>query len=205
MSVVGICAHATRLLSIAKTVAILVAPGCILVAPCAGYIVTCEHVQEPKELKEKIKAMYLKHISSPIPEGHVEDGMQREYSRQRDYLEKTVRSLKNKLQKDMQLHRTDNLRIMQENVALIKEINELRREIKILKSSGSRQVAQGPDSVCTRELEAQRGLIGNLREEIKSKEERIAQLEAQIVPRPMSRERLPPMEGFPGSQEVHAE
>jgi cilia- and flagella-associated protein 57 len=161
-------------------------------------------VQEPKELKEKIKAMYLKHITSPVTEGHVEDGMQREYNRQRDYLEKTVRSLKSKLDKDMQLHRTDNLRIMQENVALIKEINELRREIKMLKSQGCRLPGQGSDQVDSRQMDMQRDLIGKLREDIRAKEDRIAQLEAQIVPRPMSRERLPPMEGFPGAQELSA-
>lgn len=33
--------------------------------------------------------------------------------RQRDYLEKTVDSLKHKLQKDMEQHRTENVRIMQ--------------------------------------------------------------------------------------------
>lgn len=32
--------------------------------------------------------------------------------------------------------------------------------------------------------------------QLKQKEERVAALEAQIMPRPMSRERLPPMEGF---------
>lgn len=61
--------------------------------------------------------------------------MEREAARQREYLEKTVDGLKRKLAKDSELHRTDNLRIMQENTALIKEINELRREIRSLKVS----------------------------------------------------------------------
>lgn len=39
--------------------------------------------------------------------------MEREAARQREYLEKTVDSLKRKLAKDSELHRTDNLRIMQ--------------------------------------------------------------------------------------------
>ena len=34
-------------------------------------------------------------------------------ARQREYLEKTVDTLKRKLAKDSELHRTDNLRIMQ--------------------------------------------------------------------------------------------
>jgi hypothetical protein len=33
------------------------------------------------------------------------------------------------------VHKKDNMRIMQENIALIKEINQLRREIAILRNS----------------------------------------------------------------------
>lgn len=161
----------------------------------------CGVVQDPKDLKDKIKAMYQKHISSPMTMGQVDEGIQREYHRQRDYLERTVRSLKNKLDKDMQLHRTDNLRIMQENVALIKEINELRREIRQLKNKAAGGTG-GMSSADARELEMQRDMIGKLREDIQWKEDRIAQLEAQIMPRPVSRERLPPMDGFHTSQEV---
>jgi cilia- and flagella-associated protein 57 len=157
-------------------------------------------MQDGKELSRKVKVLYQKYISNPVVTKPLDEGIQKEYQRQRDYLEKTVQSLKHKLDKDAQLHRADNLRIMQENVALIKEINELRREIKLLKSTAARQGGMNrgssPDS---RDIQMQRNLIGKLREEIKVKEERIAQLEAQIVPRPMSRERLPPMEGFQDS------
>ena len=34
--------------------------------------------------------------------------MQKEYSRHREYLEKSVEGLKRKIAKDMELHRTDN-------------------------------------------------------------------------------------------------
>jgi len=43
----------------------------------------------------------------------VDHDIQKEYNRQRDYLEKTVDSLKRKLSKDMDLHKTDSMRIMQ--------------------------------------------------------------------------------------------
>lgn len=155
-------------------------------------------VQDAKELKEKVKLMYQKHITSPVETGPVEEGVHKEYHRQRDYLEKTVQSLKNKLDKDMLLHRTDNLRAVQENVALIKEINELRRETKSLKAAAARQTGVSAKATDAKELEMQRGLISELRRDIATKEARIAQLEAQILPRPMSREQLPPMEGFRG-------
>jgi hypothetical protein len=54
-----------------------------------------------------------------------------EYARQRNYLEKTIDSLKRKLAADSEAHRADELRIMSQNVSLIRELNELRREIKV--------------------------------------------------------------------------
>lgn len=49
-------------------------------------------MQDPKELKEKVKKLYQKHITAPVEAGGVEDGIQKEYHRQRDYLERTVHS-----------------------------------------------------------------------------------------------------------------
>merc|ERR1712178_279327 len=57
----------------------------------------------------------------------------------RDYLEKSVESLKRKLLKDSDVHRQDNMRILQENVARIREINDLRREINYLKHERQQQ------------------------------------------------------------------
>eukprot|EP00842_Homolaphlyctis_polyrhiza_P004220 jgi/Hompol1/479/HPOL_004482-RA len=51
------------------------------------------------------------------------------------YLERTVASLRRKVSKDQMLHRSDNVRIMQENVTLIKEINQLRRDITGVKQT----------------------------------------------------------------------
>lgn len=45
-----------------------------------------------------------------------------------------MNSLKHKLSKDSEIHKTDNIRIMQENVTLIKEVNDLRRELKVSRS-----------------------------------------------------------------------
>jgi cilia- and flagella-associated protein 57 len=108
---------------------------------------TAAHIQEPKALKERVKALYHKYCARPgdstaptIKAGVVGGGggayggndhlngsgdiggggggipgadIEREAARQREYLEKTVDSLKRKLAKDSELHRTDNLRIMQ--------------------------------------------------------------------------------------------
>ena len=96
------------------------------------------------------------------------------------------------------------MRIMQENVALIKEINELRREMKAMKAQAQAErlagtsfgSSRGPAPQAEKEIAIQREQIRQLRE-------RIDQLEtgrppSAISSRPGSRERLPPMEGLPG-------
>jgi hypothetical protein len=58
-----------------------------------------------------------------------------EYMSQKKYLEKSVAMLKKNLAKDDEIHKQDNIRIMRENVELIKEINKLRKQIKEMKYS----------------------------------------------------------------------
>lgn len=135
-----------------------------------------QHVQDPKELKEAVKALYLRHANDHTPVARIEAELQAEYQRQRQHLERSVESLKrcarplprprpalpapaaspaapsacgversrvrilpgrprlcarlrtpcrrpcarSKLNKNMEMHRGDNGRMMQENIALIK-------------------------------------------------------------------------------------
>merc|ERR1712100_900218 len=88
---------------------------------------------EPKHLKEAVAALFRKYVQSTVRTLDLDTDSQKEYNRQRTYLEKSVDSLKRKLAKDSEVHRIDNMRIMQENVSLIREINDLRREINFLK------------------------------------------------------------------------
>merc|ERR1712193_373236 len=92
-------------------------------------------------LKEAVALLYSKYVQTGVKKLELDTDSQKEYNRQRDYLEKSVDSLKRKLQKDSEVHRIDNMRIMQENVSLIREINDLRREINFLKHEGSAQEA----------------------------------------------------------------
>merc|ERR1719454_104419 len=97
---------------------------------------------EPKQLKEVVAVLYRKYVQGGTKKLDLDTDQQKEYNRQRDYLEKSVDSLKRKLEKDSQVHRIDNMRIMQENVSLIREINDLRREINALKHERSSQEYQ---------------------------------------------------------------
>eukprot|EP00967_Tisochrysis_lutea_P077403 scaffold105095_cov27-Tisochrysis_lutea.AAC.1 len=116
-------------------------------ALCTGLHETIQHIQEPKALKDAIKAMYHKHVTETVARRGVDYDVAAEHTRQREYLEKSVDSLRRKLNKNMELHRSDNQRMMQENVALIKEINELRREIKGMKLAQRAQAIAGNKSL----------------------------------------------------------
>jgi chromosome segregation ATPase len=88
-----------------------------------------------KKLKLGVKRAYHTHVtrepslvmSSAPADEHVV------HQRQRYYLERSVDALSKKLRKDLAVHEAENRRIMSENIALVKEINELRREIQLLK------------------------------------------------------------------------
>lgn len=59
-----------------------------------------------------------------------------EYDSQLRYLETSVNMLKKNLEKDREIHKQDNIRIMKNNVKLIRDINKLRRVLKNIKGSG---------------------------------------------------------------------
>ncbi|KAJ3295034.1 Cilia- and flagella-associated protein 57 [Borealophlyctis nickersoniae] len=59
---------------------------------------------------------------------------------QREHLEHTVATLEHKLAKEDESRHTENLRIMQENVMLVSEINTLRKDLKAAESRTSRLI-----------------------------------------------------------------
>jgi cilia- and flagella-associated protein 57 len=147
-----------------------------------------ETVAEPKSLKESITKLYQKYITTGSKKLDLDTDMQKEYNRQRDYLEKSVDSLKRKLEKDSQAHRIDNMRIMQENVSLIREINDLRREINALKHDRVAQELQsmsqaGGTNAASQQLEKE---VLMQKEEIEALTRHLNELEAN-APRPHSR------------------
>ncbi|KAE8609814.1 hypothetical protein XENTR_v10011917 [Xenopus tropicalis] len=76
---------------------------------CVGFI------QEPKMLKDNIRELYSKYVQdSDVAEiVGVDADIQREYARQREHLERSLSTLQKKLAKDTEIHRTDNVRVMQ--------------------------------------------------------------------------------------------
>jgi len=176
---------------------------------------TVQYIQDYKMLKASVKLLYQRHCGEAVESTHLDEDVQKEYTRQREYLEKSVENLKRKLAKDTDLHRYEATRFMQENASLIKEINDLRREIKILKAQNNRgkdappKSAGGKSRGSTAANGASRGGPGDAnvrelqrevemqRDEMHKLRGRIAELEALTANRgrPISRERLPPVGG----------
>ncbi|XP_054689063.1 cilia- and flagella-associated protein 57 isoform X1 [Grus americana] len=94
---------------------------------CVGFI------QDSKKMKDGIHELYAKYVqqSDMVETEAVDTDLQQEYLRQREYLERNLAALKKKVVKDQEIHRAAYMRIMQENVSLIKEINDLRQELKV--------------------------------------------------------------------------
>eukprot|EP01059_Diplonema_ambulator_P004009 TRINITY_DN13707_c0_g1_i1.p1 TRINITY_DN13707_c0_g1~~TRINITY_DN13707_c0_g1_i1.p1 ORF type:complete len:1204 (+),score=482.85 TRINITY_DN13707_c0_g1_i1:137-3748(+) len=141
--------------------------------------------QEPKLLREASKKLYQKHVKDDVRRTDGEEDLQKENNRQRDYLERTVESLKRKLVKDADTHKADANRIMGENVILIQEINQLRREAKLIRAQNSAKEGQVSDTV-RNEIETNKREIARLRS-------RLAELDRiqHAMGRPAARDKPP--------------
>ncbi|KAK2106579.1 hypothetical protein P7K49_016093 [Saguinus oedipus] len=73
------------------------------------------YIQEPRLLKEKIRGLFEKYVqrADMVEIAGLNTDLQQEYSRQREYLERNLATLKKKVVKEDELHRTDYVRIMQ--------------------------------------------------------------------------------------------
>ena len=60
-----------------------------------------------------VSVSYFLIVSFQLDSAGVDADIQREYARQREHLERSVASLRKKLAKDSEIHRADNVRIMQ--------------------------------------------------------------------------------------------
>ncbi|NWU97125.1 CFA57 protein, partial [Upupa epops] len=94
---------------------------------CVGFI------QDSKKMKDSVRELYVKYVhqSDLVEPEAVDTDLQQEYMRQREYLERNLSALKNKVVKDQKIHQASYRQVLQENISLIKEINDLRQELKI--------------------------------------------------------------------------
>lgn len=101
------------------------------------------HVQHPERLREKVEAMFQASLSEEVKTETVDVDIKREYLRQKDFLEKSADLLKRRLNTDVQKHKEENMVIMERNMGLIKEIGELREQIR---STRMQSAAEAPET-----------------------------------------------------------
>ncbi|XP_022054738.2 cilia- and flagella-associated protein 57 [Acanthochromis polyacanthus] len=93
-------------------------------------------IQDPRKLKDSVKTIHTKYLqqSDEVEKSRLDDDIQKAFRNQRDHLEKTVASLKRRLALSAEEHDKVYVKIMKENVTLITEINELRKELHLLRT-----------------------------------------------------------------------
>ncbi|NXK97716.1 CFA57 protein, partial [Formicarius rufipectus] len=97
---------------------------------CVGFI------QDSRKMKAGIRELYTKYVqqSDMVENEEVDTDLQKQYMKQQEYHERNLTVLKKKAMKDQEMHQAAYMRIVQENVSLIKEINDLRQELKVANS-----------------------------------------------------------------------
>ena len=166
-----------------------------------------QYIQDPKMLRESIAKLYKKQAKEQVNTGELDVNIQSEYHRQREYLEKSVDSLKLKFARDVQLHKQDNMRIMQDNMNLIKEINELRQQQQAFRLQQQEASVLGSAGAPAKQSKQQVPDTGsrvhaNPLEIVQTQREQIGELRAQISALQShldnAQPKLPPMDGFHG-------
>ncbi len=172
-------------------------------------------VQDPDQLRAGINKVYQAHVKARGGKrcAALEPELRSEFDLQTEYLSKTVESLKRKVVHDMEQHKAEVSKVMVENLSLIKEIHDLRKEIRSLRntsggegvppvattagtSSPSKdQAKESAREAAAKEIETNRAEIQRLRHKIEEVERA---LQNRQHGRPASRE-LPPI-GVPPSR-----
>lgn len=113
---------------------------------------------DAKALRTAMTRLYRKYLhgettaaaitSAGMPSGVDVADVQLELARQRNYLERSIDSLRVKMSNDSAGARIDHARLMRENTVLTQDINDLRRELRYLQGEFAKEVAPaaGPSS-----------------------------------------------------------
>ncbi|XP_070706449.1 cilia- and flagella-associated protein 57 [Pempheris klunzingeri] len=101
-------------------------------------------IQEPKKLRDSVQMIYSRYVprADGVSKSSADEDIQKALCRQRDHLERTVSSLKTRLAKSAEEHDKVYVKIMKENVTLITEINDLRKELHLVRTQVKEHKAQ---------------------------------------------------------------
>ncbi|KAL3977716.1 pleckstrin-like domain containing family A member 3 [Sarotherodon galilaeus] len=101
-------------------------------------------IQEPKTLKDNIQMIYTRYVQQTerVERTNADDTVQKALRHQCDRQERTVNGLKMRLVKSAEEHEKVYAKIMKENMTLIAEINELRKELHLARTQAKDVKAQ---------------------------------------------------------------
>ena len=91
------------------------------------------HITDFKKLKSGVIFLHKKYVKEEMKKEGGDTDFTQQYSQQRKYLENNVNYLRTMLQKDQDVHKKENSKIMTENVQLLQEINDQRKECHALR------------------------------------------------------------------------
>jgi len=100
-----------------------------------------------KELKAAIVGLHKNYVLEEMRKDKGETDLQKEYAANRRHLEKSVNYLRIMITKDSTNHRQEYTRYMKENVTLLQEINDLRKEVKTLQSQYNLQQTKNGSTI----------------------------------------------------------
>lgn len=89
-----------------------------------------QYIDDHDQLKMIIQSTLYPYVKdSTSKDVEVDPDIKKEYVNQKKYLESSHHSLQKRLEKEDQVHRQNNLNVMQENIHLIEEIQKLREDV----------------------------------------------------------------------------
>ena len=80
---------------------------------------TLHHFSDFKKLKKGVIRLHKNYVKEELKNEQGDTDLHREYANKRRYLENNVNYLREMLQKDQNVHKQENSRIMKENVTLL--------------------------------------------------------------------------------------
>jgi chromosome segregation ATPase len=156
---------------------------------------TVQYIDDHTQLKNAVLHQLYPYVKDTTMKNlEIDPDIKKEYANQKSYLMSSKASLQKRLEKEEQIHRQDNLNVMNENVKLIKEINTLREEVQKKRSEikqatnkNKKKDAEGnPDETARTDFrDAQQAQeeawLASLRDEVLKKKQYIEEMQARLA------------------------
>ena len=138
------------------------------------------HITDFKKLKAGVIRLHKKYVKEEVKNQAGDTNLHLEYRNQRRYLENNVNYLRESLQKDQEVHKKENSKIMSENVYLLYEINDQRKECHALRQKIKQNQLQIAELTMGGGANLGDGFDGDLGRELRMQDLQIDELTRQI-------------------------